>query len=268
MATTVLANLVDPQVVADFIDEKLIDKIVFAPLCVVDNTLEGRPGSSVLMPKWNYIGAASVVAENASIPLASITQGSTPVSIFKLAKGTEFTDEAALSGLGNIQDESAMQLTMAIADAVDANLLSVLESIASTMTQSVATTGITADDVNNALELFGEDIDDGEKVLLVSPKFATVLRKASGWLPASEIAADRMVRGAIGEIYGCQVIITNRLKNKNEAFIVKPGALRVFLKRDTQVEQARDIVYKKTVMTADKHYASYLYDESKAIKLA
>lgn len=76
MATTVLANLIDPQVLADFIDEKLTDKMVFAPLATIDGTLEGRPGSTVTLPSWQYIGAASTVAENSSIPLTSLTQTS------------------------------------------------------------------------------------------------------------------------------------------------------------------------------------------------
>lgn len=268
MATTVLANLIDPQVVADFIDEKLTDKMVFAPLADIDALLEGRPGSTVTLPKWQYIGAASTVAENGAIPLESLTQTSASVAIHKIAKGTEFTDEAALSGYGDIAQESGDQLVKAIADGLDKELLVILESIDSTMTQTFASGSAFADAVNDALELFGEDVDDGTRILLVAPAEATALRKAVDWLPASEIAADRMVRGAIGEIYGCQVIITNRLKGKSEAFIVKPGALRLFLKRDTLVETARDIVYKKTVVTADKHFAGYLYRADKAVKIA
>lgn len=267
MATTLLTNLLDPQVVADFIDEKLTDKMVFAPLADVDTLLEGRPGSTVLMPQWSYIGAASTVNENEAISLTSMNQTWASVQIHKIAKGTEFTDEAALSGAGDIASEAGYQLVLAIADGLDKELLTVLESIGADMTQSYASGSLFADAVNDALEKFGEDIDDGAKVLLVSPADATSLRKASDWLPASEIAADRMVRGAIGEIYGCQVIITNRLRSKSEAFIVKPGALRLFLKRDTLVETARDIVYKRTTATADKHFACYLYDENKAVKI-
>lgn len=271
MATTVLNNLIDPQVLSDFIDEKLTDKMVFAPLATVDALLEGRPGSTVTMPVWKYIGAASTVAEGESIPLASIVQSSASVAIHKLAKGSEFTDEAALSGFGDIASETGYQLVLSIADALDGELLDILGSIGADMTHSCASsTALAGDDVNDALELFGEDIDDGEKVLLVSPSDATRLRKASNWLPASEIAADRMVRGAIGEIYGCQVIITNRLKDyaNGRAFIVKPGALRLFLKRDSLVETERDIIRKVTVTTADKHFAVYLYREDGAIKLA
>lgn len=50
--TTMLANLLDPQVVADFIDKKLIDYIRFAPLAKIDNTLVGRPGDEVTLPAY------------------------------------------------------------------------------------------------------------------------------------------------------------------------------------------------------------------------
>jgi N4-gp56 family major capsid protein len=50
-------------------------------------------------------------------------------------------------------------------------------------------------------------------------------------------------------------------------FIVKPGALAIYMKRDTLLETDRDIINKSTVMTVDKHYVAYLYDASKAIKI-
>ena len=68
-------------------------------------------------------------------------------------------------------------------------------------------------------------------------------------------------------VQGCQVIVTNRIKDKS-AYIVKPGALGIVLKRDVMVETDRDIVNKSTVITADKHLATYLIDETKAIKIA
>jgi hypothetical protein len=71
-------------------------------------------------------------------------------------------------------------------------------------------------------------------------------------------------------VQGCQVLVSNKLKeasSKENAYIVKPGALRLFMKRDTLVESDRDIVNKSTTITADKHFAPYLYDASKAIKI-
>ena len=48
---TKLANLIDPQVLAEYLDVKLMDAIKFAPLCAVRNDLVGRPGDTLSIPK-------------------------------------------------------------------------------------------------------------------------------------------------------------------------------------------------------------------------
>ena len=267
---TMLANLIDPQVIADFLDTKYVDLMRFAPLATIDTTLVGRPGSTIQLPAYSYIGDATTVGEGTDIPIAQLTSAMTPVSIHKIGNGVQITDEAVLSGLGDPVGEAISQLALSIASGLDNELLNILTAIASPMVQAVTTPGtLDFDDIADALELFGEDID-GIKVLLVSPKQYTGLRKSPDWLPASDIAADIAIKGVVGEVQGCQVLVSNKLKeasNKENAFIVKPGALRVFAKRDTLVESDRDIVNKSTVLTADKHFAPYLYDASKAIRI-
>lgn len=49
---TKLANMVDPEVMADILSAKLEDLIRFAPLARIDRTLVGRPGSTVTVPKF------------------------------------------------------------------------------------------------------------------------------------------------------------------------------------------------------------------------
>ena len=61
MSTTKLANLIDPEVLANYIDKKLINKIVFAPLAEVDTTLVGAPGDTIKFPSYAYIDRKSVV---------------------------------------------------------------------------------------------------------------------------------------------------------------------------------------------------------------
>ena len=50
--TTKLANLIDPEVLAAYIDQKLIDRIAFAPLATVDTTLVGNPGDTIKFPSY------------------------------------------------------------------------------------------------------------------------------------------------------------------------------------------------------------------------
>ena len=121
-------------------------------------------------------------------------------------------------------------------------------------------------DISDSLELFGEDID-GQKALLVSPSMYTLIRNTKDWAPASEFAAGALVRGAVGQIFGCDIMVSNRLTASQNAYIVKPGALRLVLKRDSLVEFDRDILRRVNVLTVTKHYAAYLYNASKAIKI-
>ena len=262
---TKLANLFNPQVVGDMIDKKLVDAIRFSPLATVDTTLVGRPGSKLTLPSYAYIGDASVVGEGEDIPVAQLTQSTAEVEIHKIGKGVQITDEAVLSGYGNPEEEAVAQILTALASQADKEMLAVLEGIGSEMTHTGAAV-LTADNVADALVKFGEDID-GDKVLLCNADDYNAIRKANDWVPASEIAANMVIRGSVGMVHGCQVVISNKLAGK-PAFIVKPGALRLILKRDTLVETDRDIVNKSTVITADKHSVAYLYDASKAIKIA
>ncbi len=262
---TKLANLFNPQVVGDMIDKKLVDAIRFSPLATVDTTLVGRPGSKLTLPSYAYIGDASVVGEGEDIPVAQLTQSTAEVEIHKIGKGVQITDEAVLSGYGNPEEEAVAQILTALASQADKEMLAVLEGIGSEMTHTGAAV-LSADDVADALVKFGEDID-GDKVLLCNAEDYNAIRKANDWVPASEIAANMVIRGSVGMVHGCQVVISNKLAGK-PAFIVKPGALRLILKRDTLVETDRDIVNKSTVITADKHSVAYLYDASKAIKIA
>ena len=263
---TKLANLVNPEVMADLVNTKLVDAIKFSPLATIGHE-EGRPGDTLTLPKYTYIGTAEVVGEGQPIPIKKLVADTDDVTVHKVGVGVELTDEAMLSGFGDPADEAASQIALSIGTKVDNEMLDVLEAITGVMLYTKTDETTFADVVNNALENFGEDID-GVKILMVAPAQATELRKAESWLPASEIAADIRIKGAIGEVEGCQVMVSNKLKLKNEAFIVKPGALKVELKRDLLLETDRDIINKSTIMTADKHCVSYLYDESKAIKIA
>lgn len=264
---TKLTNLFNPQVVGDMIEKKLVDAMKFAPLATIDTTLVGRPGDTITLPSFSYIGNASVVAEGADIPIKKLEASTTTASVHKIGIGVQITDESVLSGYGDPANEAVKQIVTAIAAGEDNEMLTTLSGIAATMTHTTAAAGtLKANDVSDALTLFGEDID-GDKVLLVSPADYASLRKSTDWIPNTEIGADMIIRGVVGMVHGCQIIVSNKLKTPDVSYIVKPGALRIIMKRDTLVEYDRDIINKSNVITADKHFVTYLYDSSKAIKI-
>ena len=259
---TRLSSIINPQVLADMIERKLVNEMKFTPLCKVDNTLVGRAGDTVTLPQYAYIGDAADVGELENISIAELTASTQAVQIKKVGKGATISDEAVLSGYGDPIGEIGKQLTVSIASKVDNDVLAALDN--ATLIHPVIT--VTPNEVNNALVKLGEDFE-GEKYLFVSPSTYAVLRDANEWIPASQLAAGIVIRGVVGMIYGCYVVITNKITANDKAYIVKPGAVALFMKRGTLVEHDRNIVNKSTTFAADKHYAAYLYDASKVVKL-
>lgn len=307
---TKLASLIDPEVLAPMIEKKMVDAMKFAPLARLDYTLQGRPGSTITLPSYAYIGDAEDVEEGDDIPIAELTESSVTAAIKKAGKGVQITDEAVLSGYGDPIGEAIDQLGLSVASKTDNDVVAILNAITAPMIHE-ATGKLTSDEVANALVKFGEDLD-GDKVLLIAPEQLAQLRTTEDWIPATDMGVQALMSGVIGMIWGCQVVVSNKisttptysktedrtLKDKTyytvadgvytavaepkvadiddyyeitqlsyANFIVKPGALAIYMKRDTLLETDRDIINKSTVMTVDKHYVAYLYDASKAIKI-
>lgn len=266
---TYLSALFNPQVVADLIDTKLTDNMVFAPLARLDYTLQGRAGNTVTLPYYGYISAATAVSEGHDIPLRKLTQNTSAVTISKLGVAVQLTDEAVLSGYGDPIGEAASQISLAIDDALDNALLAALAANSASAQNYSASSALAPEDIPLALAKFGED-NDGDKVLLVTPDFYAKLigqPASTNWIPASEIAANVKIRGTVGMAYGCQVVVTNRLVTSGNLYIVKPDTLAVFIKRGSMVETDRDILNQSTVLAGSILCAPYLMKPQGMIKL-
>jgi hypothetical protein len=266
---TLKANLVIPEVIADLVETKLGDNVTLLPLAEVDNTLVGQPGDTLKFPAFKYIGKAAIVNENGHIVTGKLEAGTTQVTVHKYAKGISITDEARLSGHGDPMGEAAKQLARAIDQGVDDELFSALNSVG--VSRKHINTTISADNIADALVLFGEDLT-GDKVLLTDAAGFAALRKDGDYIRASDLGQRMITDEVVGEIWGCQILISNKIKNdttvnEKNHFIVKPGALRLVNKRGTQVEVQREADYMRDNVFASKHCAAYLYDASKVVAL-
>lgn len=259
--------MMEPQVMSDWVGDKLTGAMRFSGLCAVDTTLQGRAGDTVKVPVYSYIGDAETVTEGGELPVSTMTAPTVSVQIKKVGNGVEVTDEALYSGYGDPVGEALNQLTLSIAGKVDADICTVLSGIGGEMTHE-AGAAISADVIADALVRFGEKAGE-EKVLFIAPEQLAALRKSESWIKGTDVGADMLVNGCIGMIHGCQVVLSDRVKTDSgfENYIVMPGAVGLYLKRDTMVEHDRDIVRKVTVITADKHYAVSLRDPARAVKL-
>lgn len=275
MTQTKIAQLVNPEVLADMVSAKLPKMIKFTPLAYVESELVGQPGNTVTVPKWVYSGDAKDIAEGEAITPDQLTTDKSTMTIKKAGKGIEVTDEALLSGFGDPLGQAAHQISLAIANKVDNDL--VVE--AKKATQYVDDAPVTGDALDKALAIFADE-EDARYVALVNPEDAIALRKdtVKEWVRGSEIGANIVVSGTFGETHGVQIVRSKKV-DKGKGFLVKVsavetdtddvakyGAFVINLKRDVAVETDRDILKKTTVITGDEHYGVYLYDPTKVVK--
>lgn len=275
MTQTKIEQLVNPEVLADMVSAKLPKMIKFTPLAYVERELVGQPGNTVTVAKWVYSGDAKDITEGEAIVPDQLTTDKSTMAIKKAGKGVEVTDEALLSGYGDPLGQAAHQISLAIANKVDNDLV-VEAKKATQYVDDAPTTGAALD---KALAVF-EDEEDARYVALVNPQDAIALRAETvkEWIRGSEIGANIVVSGTFGETHGVQIVRSKKVE-KGKGFLVKVsavetdtddvakyGAFVINLKRDVAVETDRDILKKTTVITGDEHYGVYLYDPTKVVK--
>ena len=274
---------------APMIAATLPKKIKFTPFAKVDTTLVGQPGDSVTVPKFEYIGDAEDLQEGIAMGTTVLTATSTKVTIKAAGKAVELLDTALLSGYGDPVGEAVDQLAMSVAAKVDNDCYEAL--CGATVKYNGSAAAISYNGVVDAVDLFDDENDDGlDKVIFVHPKQVTQLRKDPNFLDINKypIASGVIMSGMIGAIAGCKVVKSKKVKLDtagtsylNPIVVVATDdpkedpqadkgsntapALTIYMKRDANLEDDRDILKKSTVVSIDKHYTAVLSNDSKVV---
>lgn len=286
--TTMIADLINPEVMADMISAKVEKKIVVAPFAKVDNTLVGQAGNTITVPQYKYIGDAEDIAEGVACETVKLEASTTQATVKKAMKAVDITDEAVLSGYGEPVAQANEQLAKSIAakldnDALDAITTIYEESTAPNGVQLVfdnngAPAAISYAGIVDAIDLFAEEVQS-EKVMFVNPKQVTKLRKDADFISADKYNNDVVMRGEIGLIAGTRIVPSKKVIQDESGNYLNPivklnndaeseedaPAITIYLKRDTNVEQERDTLARKTMISVDKHYTVALSNQSKVV---
>jgi N4-gp56 family major capsid protein len=275
MATTMLANLIDAEVMADAISGKVASKIRVTPFAKVDTTLEAKnAGDTISVPQFSYIGDAENVAEGVEAGTVLLTATTTTAKVKKAMKAVELTDEAVLSGYGDPVGEANNQLAKSIAAKVDADAMDALQT--AQLTYDGSASAISYGGIVDAVDIFEEEVNS-PKVIFVHPKQVSKLRKDSEFLAADKIAESVIVSGAIGKICNCEVVPSKRVPEVEGVYkcpIVKlnegdaedaTAAVTVYMKRNVNLETERFTLSRKTAISVDEIYTVALSDASKVV---
>src|SRR5690606_38759749 len=118
-------DVIVPEVWGDAASAEFVDqaRVAGSAAVLVDDTLAGQPGERVHFPQWENIGDLDDLDEG--VPMVPVKMGQTDFTavIKEAGKAVEITDKAALTGIGNAQDEAVRQFGVAANRKVDADLI-------------------------------------------------------------------------------------------------------------------------------------------------
>lgn len=275
--TTMLADLINPEVMADMISGKIQSKIVVTPFAKIDTTLQGRPGDTITVPQYAYIGDAEDVAEGVAAGTVKLTATTKEYKVKKAMKAVELTDEAVLSGYGNPVGQTNNQLGKSLASKVDVDAMDALQD--AQLTYNGSATQIGYDGIVDAVDVFEEEVNT-EKAIFIHPKQVTKLRKDGNFTSKDKYNGNVVMTGEIGTIAGCRVVPSKKVPldeaganylcpivklNQDNETEDETAALTIYLKRNVNVETERDTLARKTIISADEHYVAALTDTSKVV---
>ena len=272
---TILDNLIDPEVMAPMISAKLLKAIVATPFAKVDTTLQGRPGSTITVPKYLFIGDAEDLAEGVDANETQLETTTAEYTIKKAVKQVRLTDEAVLSGYGNPVGETNNQLGLAIASKVEQDIFDELGTARNIYDGSAS--AISYNGIVDAIDKFVEE-ENVNKVMFIHPTQVSELRKDSNFIDRSKYGNEVMVNGEIGMVANARIVPSKRVKYSGGAFLcpiveLNPetqtgddvSAITVYIKRNVNVETERKLGNYTTLIAADEHYVAALTDESKVV---
>jgi N4-gp56 family major capsid protein len=268
--TTLLKNLINPQVMADMISAELEKKLRVTGFYKVDRTLVGRAGDTITVPTWLYIGSAADLAENEQGEVTEMHTEDISYTVKKAVKNVRLTDEAVLSGYGDPVGEATRQLRMSIQDKMDDDGVELLGNISDTIGHvHTITTVLDYDDIIDALDLMPKDNEEQgiNATLLVNSATAKNIRKNPRFIERQTMLGDTVLTtGVIGSIAGCNVVISNKI-TATRSYILTPECFTAFLKRDVNVETEREMLYKRTLIGSDCHYVVAIEDYDKIVAI-
>lgn len=256
MANTVFI----PELIAAGVESRLEKAIQLYPLAYQQDLSNEKGGDVITVPKTANATDAGVVAAGALIPVVDFTQTTDQVNVLKYGQGFSFTEEEVNSAYSNVQEDAENNVTESISGGIEAAMFASLKAITGAMVHAESKTALDVAVVGDALVKFGERVH-GEKYLLVNSAEFANLRKDPNFVVKANDKVD-----SVGEVFGCAVLVSDRVDAK-EAYIIKPDAIGLYLKKQPKVETDKDISNQTHLVVGTTLAAVHLRNEASAIKI-
>lgn len=255
MANTVFPNKVIEAKAKDLLTTALNTR----NLMTVDSELTQSAGMTKSINTYTYSGTAEeLAAGDGNTNRGSITYSTQDYTVKLVQQAFDYLDEDFMKD-NTIVDNMLKGANQVMTNKMTADF--VAECKKATLANTITTLGYEAI-VDGISKL---NLEDESKIFVVIPNaWKAEIRKDEDYKSAR--MGEVVYNGQVGTICGIPVIATNALTD--EAFVMTAEAIKLFIKKDIEVEQERDADTRTNSVYLRAAYVAALVDATKICKLS
>lgn len=257
MANTVYDNKVIESVAKDLLTTSLNTR----SLMTIDNELAESAGMLKTVNTYTYTGEAEELANgvgNTASKRGSISYTGKDYRVKLCQQAYDYTDEEAMKD-PFIVDGMMKGAVQVMTNKMTSDFISAINSSDVTLGVTFAKGGaLSYDTIVDAISTLNLE-DEGQLFILIPNTWKASLRKDPDY--KSAMMGQVIYNGQVGTICGIPVIATKALTNK--AFVMTKEAVKLFIKKDVEVEPDRNPDTRKNSVYMRATYLVALADATK-----
>jgi hypothetical protein len=283
MAVTAIADIINPEVLADQLSAKFPDHLVLGQtnLVKVDDTFPlGSPGTQFKIPSWKRIPVFAALSEGVAMTPGKISSMSEFATVARAGAAFEVYDTAELVSKADPVSEIADQISRRAAEYIDNAL--VVEAEHTPNILDVSGTGGGLVDQNTFITAMTTTLGDnyasliqGGMLVMHSKVFGDLL-KTGAIQNQYQSGMNVLQTGTLPTLLGLPILLSDLVTvnvvssvNQYHSYVVGREALALFYQREVMVEFDRDILLQADIIAGSVHFAPHLFgwdSQSSAVK--
>lgn len=227
-------------------------------LMTIDNSLQGDDGVTKKIKKYVYTGTAQAVDKDGTATAGSVAYVDKDYVIQRVQAKFVYNDTDAMTDSKYVET-GIDGMPKSMVNYANAKFFGELEKIGN----AVATTAFNYNAIVDAIA--DMDVEDENGIYILGGNdFKKAIRKDVELKAVNQ--GEIIFNGQIGSLVGKPIIIS-KLVPEGIAYVMNNEAVTCFIKKDTFVEQSRDVEKKNTTMVADNYMIIAQTNDTKARKV-
>lgn len=252
MANTVFANKVIEAKAKDLLTTSVNTRSLMA----IDNSLTAEAGMTKTINVYTYTGSAEEVGVGeGNSTRGSVAYAGTDYTVKMVQQAFDYQDEDFMKD-NNVVDMGVKGATQLMTNKMTADFIAECEKATISHTGSMS-----YDTIVDAIAKLNVE-DESGLFIIINPEQKAELRKDPDYVAAR--MGEVVYNGQVGTVAGIPVIVS---KAAEAAYVMSKDAVKLFMKKDVEVEQERDADTRTNSIYLRSAYIVALVDATKICKI-